>query len=112
MARWMVNDLGAKSLILISRSGIDGAGAAEAVKQLNRPDVAITVRKCDVADKDELLALHQDFANTLPPIRGVVQCAMVLRVCPGFFLVLKPQKRKRFTNIFQLGCDLPQHDPE
>ena len=95
MAKWMVNDLGAKSIILISRSGIDGAGAAEAVKQLSRPDVAITVRKCDVADREELLALHQDFADTLPPIRGVVQGAMVLRVCPGlFFLVLKPQKAR------------------
>ena len=113
MARWMINDLGAKSLILISRSGIDGAGAAEAVKQLSAPDVTITVRKCDVADRDELLALHQEFTDTLPPIRGVVQCAMVLRVCPGFLLWSSNlKKQEHFTNIFQLGCDLPQHDPE
>ena len=80
MAKWMVNDLGAKSLILISRSGSDAAGAADAVGALRGSDVSITVRKCDVADRESLLALHQDFADTLPPIRGVVQCAMVLRV--------------------------------
>ena len=83
IAKWMVNELGAKSLILISRSGIDGKGATDAVEALSNPGVSITVRKCDVADKQSLSALLRDCAQTLPPIRGVVQGAMVLQVSNG-----------------------------
>ena len=108
----MVNDLGAKSLILVSRSGIDAAGAADAVEALRRSDVAITVRKCDVADREGLLALNQEFADTLPPIRGVVQCAMVLRVSVVVISAPLTSKQKRCTNSVQSGCDLPQHDLE
>ena len=103
----MVNDLGVKSLILISRSGIDAPGAADAVEALRRTDVAITVRKCDVADTESLLTLHQDFADTLPPIRGVVQCAMVLRVSAAIESAPPTSDRKPSANLVQLGRDLP-----
>lgn len=80
MAKWMVHELGVKSIILISRSGMDASVANEAVKALKGSDVVVTVRKCDVADKEDLSAVLQDCAQTLPPIRGVVQGAMVLKV--------------------------------
>ena len=81
MAKWMINMLGAKSLILISRSGLDTTGAAVAVAALKVPGVSITVRKCDVSDKQSLSAVLETCVQTLPPIRGVVQGAMVLKVC-------------------------------
>ena len=83
IAKWMVNKLGAKSLILISRSGMDATGAADAVAALKKPGVSITVRKCDVSDKQGLSAVLENCVQTLPPIRGVVQGAMVLKVCIG-----------------------------
>ena len=83
IAKWMVNKLGAKSLILISRSGMDATGAADAVAALKNPGVSITVRKCDAADKQGLSDVLENCVQTLPPIRGVVQGAMVLKVCIG-----------------------------
>lgn len=76
----MVNELDAKSIILISRSGMDASGAAESVEALGRSGAVITVRKCDVADKTALSAVLHDCSQSLPPIRGVVQGAMVLKV--------------------------------
>ena len=80
IAKWMVHELGAKSLILISRSGMDATGATDTVEALKRPGVVITVRKCDVADKNGLSAVLQECVQALPPIRGIVQGAMVLKV--------------------------------
>lgn len=80
IAKWMVNELGAKSLILLSRSGMDTTGAVDAVEALERSGAVVTVRKCDVADKIALSTVLQECARTLPPIRGVIQAAMVLKV--------------------------------
>ena len=80
MAKWMVDDLGAKSIILISRSGMDATGAVETIEALSRPGVVVTVRKCDVAKKEDLEAILHECVQTLPPIRGVIQSAMVLKV--------------------------------
>ncbi len=79
MAKWMVQ-IGARSIVLISRSGMDATGAAEIVDGLRSPGVVVTVRKCDVADKESLSAVLHDCAQSLPPIRGVIQGAMVLKV--------------------------------
>ena len=90
----MVNDLGAKSLIVISRSGMDARGAIDAVEVLKRPGVVITVRKCDVTDKDGLSSVLQDCVQTLPPIRGVIQGAMVLKVRIGTIFPALTRARK------------------
>ena len=79
LAKWVV-EAGAKSVILISRSGMDATGAIETVEALRRPGVVLTVRKCDVADTNDLAALLQHCSETLPPIQGVIQGAMVLKV--------------------------------
>lgn len=98
IARWMVNELGVKSLILVSRSGMDAVGAMDAVEALKKPDITITVHKCDVADRERLSAVLHDCAQTLPPIRGVVQGAMVLKVilelCP---FLLRDQESTQLT---------------
>lgn len=93
MAKWLVHELGAKSLILISRSGMDATGAAEAVETLRRPGVAITVRKCDVADRESLAAVLHDCGQSLPPIRGVIQGAMVLKVSRETTSITPPSDR-------------------
>ena len=79
----------AKSVILVSRSGMDATGVADAIKALETPGVVINVRKCDVTDKENRSAILQECARTLPPIRGVIQGAMVLNASPKNVLHLR-----------------------
>ena len=107
IAKWMVNKLGAKSLILISRSGMDATGAVDTVAALKKPGVSITVRKCDVSDKQGLSAAIESCVQTLPPIRGVVQGAMVLKVCIGINHLAFTGERKLEADSTLTGCDFP-----
>lgn len=103
MAKWMVHKLGVKSLILISRSGMDAPEATNAVEALKRPGVVVTVRKCDVTDMDSLASVLHGCAHSLPPIRGVVQSAMVLKVRLGTVLLASSKATK-------LGADSNTQD--
>ena len=96
----MVHELGAKSLILISRSGMDATKAIDAVEALERPGVVITVRKCDVADMDGLSSVLHECVQRLPPIRGVVQGAMVLKVGRGLISLAETSVQKPQADLF------------
>ncbi|KAK5651402.1 hypothetical protein OQA88_12490 [Cercophora sp. LCS_1] len=77
MARWMVAK-GARTIVLISRSGSVTGKVKELVDELSAVGANIVVRPCNVvnrAEVDELIAGLQD----LPPIRGAVHGTMVLR---------------------------------
>ena len=78
IAQWMV-DRGAKSVILLSRSGVQKPEAIQAVDELVAEGAKVTVFACDVADKSRLNAAIEECARTLPPIRGAIQAAMNLR---------------------------------
>lgn len=78
IAQWMV-DRGAKSIILISRSGAQKPEATQAVDEMVAEGARVTVFACDVADKSRLTAVIEECTKTLPPIRGVIQAAMNLR---------------------------------
>ncbi|KAF9243032.1 hypothetical protein DTO027I6_6053 [Penicillium roqueforti] len=78
IASWMP-ERGAKNLILVSRSGIKTEKAEQAVQNLIRQGVNVEVCRCDVADQQ---SVEQDLVPLLarmPPARGVVYGAMVLR---------------------------------
>ena len=72
-------DRGAKSIILVSRSGAQKPEAIEAVAEMVTDGAKITVFTCDVADRSRLTAVIEECTKTLPPIRGVIQAAMNLR---------------------------------
>ena len=77
-ALWMA-DHGAKSLIFASRSGLAKQEARELVKVLKERGITVAVHSCDIGDASQLkYALTQ--TNYMPPIRGVIQGAMVLQV--------------------------------
>lgn len=78
MARWMAAK-GAKTIVLISRSGSVTGKVKELVDELAALDVKVIVRRCNVVSKSEVDALV-DGLQDLPPIRGVVHGTMVLRV--------------------------------
>lgn len=79
IGQWMANH-GAVNIVFISRSGLQKAEAQETVKELSSSGVKATVFACDICDKGALEQVIKECANKLPPIRGVIQAAMVLEV--------------------------------
>ncbi|KAI6487042.1 Type I Iterative PKS [Pyricularia oryzae] len=73
---------GAKHLVFLSRSGADASPAArDHIKKLQAAGVQVHVLRGDVADDESFLAAMQQYERRadLPPIRGVVHLAAVLR---------------------------------
>ena len=79
ICQWMANH-GAVNLVLISRSGLQKAKAQRTVKELNNCGVKATVFACDICDVGALEKVFRQCAKDLPPIRGVIQAAMVVEV--------------------------------
>ncbi|KAI0436484.1 putative polyketide synthase [Xylaria telfairii] len=77
-ARWMA-DRGARHLLLLGRSGPKSDSARELVQELHDRGVQVHHPLCDVADTEALAAVLADVATTMPPIKGCIQGAMVLR---------------------------------
>ena len=84
IAQWMTQN-GAQNLVLLSRSA-ESSGNNAAITELKRAGFRIFIRNCDVADRGDLERVLDECARTMPPIRGVIQAAMVLQV--RFALVL------------------------
>lgn len=75
-------ELGAKNLILLSRSAGSQANAKDFLDELKGRHCNIATRNCDIAEEANLARAVQDCAREMPPVRGVIQAAMVLRVSP------------------------------
>lgn len=79
MAKWMASR-GAKNLIFASRSGVSRPAVRDLVEELKASGVRVEVLPVDITDR---AALESHLKNTLqdstmPPLRGVIQAAMVL----------------------------------
>lgn len=79
MARWMV-EKGAQTVVLVSRSGTATGKAKDLIDDLATSGAKILVRQCDVADSDSVNNLITKELADLPPIKGIVHGAMVLKV--------------------------------
>jgi NADPH:quinone reductase-like Zn-dependent oxidoreductase/NAD(P)-dependent dehydrogenase (short-subunit alcohol dehydrogenase family) len=79
IARWMVQN-GTKNLILPSRCLVDGTGSKreKLIQELRAQGAAVRAPMCDITDSTALKASLQDL-NDMPPIKGCIQAAMVLR---------------------------------
>ena len=71
--------MGARHLCFISRSGKKSAAAADLVEKLENQSITTTIYSCDIANEKDLAAALHDCSQNSPPIKGVIQCAMVLR---------------------------------
>jgi hypothetical protein len=71
---------GARNIVLLSRSGHLPRHSEEQIDLLNKAGANIVVRCCDVADRASVDNLLSVGLSGLPPVRGVVHGAMVLRV--------------------------------
>ncbi|KAK3324470.1 fatty acid synthase S-acetyltransferase [Cercophora scortea] len=78
MARWMVRR-GARNLILLSRSGPTTEQAKSLVTELEAAGCTISTPICDISNEDELASVLATCLESMPPIKGCIQGAMVLR---------------------------------
>ena len=77
VAKWMV-DRGAKNMILLSRGASKKKGL---INQIEQAGCRVKAISCDVSSAADLKqALDLCAKEQLPPVRGVVQAAMVLKV--------------------------------
>ncbi|KAE9372739.1 putative polyketide synthase, partial [Stipitochalara longipes BDJ] len=70
---------GARNLCFISRSGADSAKAKKQIQDLESAGIQTKAYCCDIADASSLAETLRRHSNELPAIKGVIQCAMVLR---------------------------------
>lgn len=79
--RWMMSR-GARYFICLSRSGAQGSpGATRFLREVEQRGGTIVAPPCDVADREALRRTLEECAAAwrLPPVRGCIQAAMVLR---------------------------------
>jgi NADP-dependent 3-hydroxy acid dehydrogenase YdfG len=78
IALWMARN-GAKSLIFINRSGLSNVQSEKTVRELIEHGVQVTIEACDISDGPHLDRILRNLSNCAPPIRGLIQAAMVLK---------------------------------
>ncbi|OQE83792.1 hypothetical protein PENNAL_c0030G06593 [Penicillium nalgiovense] len=111
-ALWMVSR-GARHLVFLNRSGFESAAARDTVSALQAAGCTATVFACDVADAAQLASTLDKARQQLPPIRGVIQGAMVLRDCmldkmslEDYLAVLRPKMHGTWNLHVHLPMDL------
>ncbi|KAH8433187.1 beta-ketoacyl reductase [Aspergillus melleus] len=77
-ACWMA-DRGARNLLLLSRSGVATTEARQVVDDLKQQGVHVEVQSCDIANCGRLQGMMETVREKMPPVKGCIQSAMVLR---------------------------------
>ncbi|ETS77656.1 hypothetical protein PFICI_09718 [Pestalotiopsis fici W106-1] len=73
---------GAKYIALLSRSGVASKYLSDSVSYLKDRGVTVQVFKADICDEESLKHAVDSIKTTMPPVRGLFQCAAVLRDAP------------------------------
>lgn len=84
IASWMVKH-GAKNLVFASPSGLSKEKARDTVNVLRNQGANVYVFGCDVSDMNQLKEVVAA-VQSMPPVRGIIQMAMVIRVGLIYFL--------------------------
>lgn len=79
IAAWLV-DRGARTLLLLSRSGAKGPEAMKFINSLQSKGARAIALACDICNESSLRKVLEEWQPQLPPIKGCIQAAMVLRV--------------------------------
>lgn len=72
-------DLGARHICFLSRSPTTSQDTEAFLDDLRKRQVSVSAYKCDISDMRSLRATLQQCRQEHPPIKGIIQCAMVLR---------------------------------
>ena len=71
---------GARALLLLSRGGAVSEDSQTLLTELRSQGVDVEAPACDISTADQLSAVLQMYRKSMPPIKGCVQAAMVLKV--------------------------------
>jgi hypothetical protein len=71
---------GAKSLVFLNRSGLSKEKSQRTVRELEEKGVQVMVQVCNISDEIEVQQMIVDVSHCAPPIRGIIQGAMVVKV--------------------------------
>lgn len=74
-------DHGAKNLIVLSRSANAHEKALPFSAEMAKVGCKVKAIGCDISEESELAKALEACGQEMPPIRGVIQGAMVLKVC-------------------------------
>lgn len=91
IASWMVEH-GAKYLVLVNRSGLATDAAQSTIRLLREHGAEVVVRGCDISDEQSFSEMYMEISQTMPPVKGVIQGAMILKVSYSL--------AKSFSNMF------------
>lgn len=79
IAQWMVGE-GAQNLVLLSRSGLETAGAPAFFESLTSRGAIVKTPPCDISSLESVRSVLADLEGLLPPIRGFIHAAVAFRV--------------------------------
>jgi hypothetical protein len=71
---------GAKNVIVVSRSA-NAQKSGPFLVEMAKAGCRVRTVGCDISDEKSLANVLSTCAEDMPPVRGVVQAAMVLQVC-------------------------------
>lgn len=77
LAKWLAGH-GASTLILIGRNGAATPQSRHTIAELRNQGVCIIEKSLDITSRDQVEKLFKEMRETLPPLKGIVHCAMVL----------------------------------
>ncbi|KAE8360705.1 hypothetical protein BDV27DRAFT_167683 [Aspergillus caelatus] len=80
IAAWFV-DRGARTLLLLSRSGAKGTEVMKFIDSLQSKGARVIAPACDISNESALRKVLEEWQSQLPPIKGYIQTAMVLQDC-------------------------------
>jgi hypothetical protein len=103
LGRWMVEQ-GARHIVFLSRSGLKKPELQETVNMLQRRGARVAAYPCDLSKEADVVAAVAILANEFPPVKGVIQGAMVLNVREQRLYCLP----RRLIDL--VGRNLPKHD--
>ncbi|KAI0015071.1 BcPKS1, polyketide synthase [Xylariomycetidae sp. FL0641] len=109
-ARWMVQR-GARHMIFLSRTGPKSSAARGLLHELQEQGVQVRAPRCDVSSAPSLAAALGQ-CSSLPPVKGCLQCTMVLQ--DALFETMSWEQwsttiRSKVTSSWNLHFQLPRH---
>ncbi|ETS78082.1 hypothetical protein PFICI_10144 [Pestalotiopsis fici W106-1] len=78
MGLWLATR-GAKNLVILSRSGTSSATSQSLVEELKELGSNVYAPRCDVSSSTDLANVIEECGRNMPPIKGVLNAAMVLQ---------------------------------
>jgi zearalenone synthase (highly reducing iterative type I polyketide synthase) len=104
-------DNGARNLAFLSRAGPESPAATSLTKSMAGLGVTVKTFACDISDEQSLTKALSECTRTMPPIRGAIQAAAVVRdaVFDNYTLEQwQANLRPKVQGSWNLHCYLPK----